>query len=142
MRKTRNANPKRGHIHWKAPSRIFWKTVRGMIPHKTARGAAAMARLRTYEGIPSPYDQKKRMVVPEALKITQLKDNRKYCTLGEIAELGGWTKKDLVGRLEERRKEKSSKYYEVKQKKVNAKKNALKHKEVQALNSELAKYGF
>lgn len=45
--KNSNSNPRRGGPwHWRAPSRIFWKTVRGMIPHKTSRGAEAMARLK------------------------------------------------------------------------------------------------
>ena len=39
-----------------------------MIPHKTKRGAAALARLKVYEGVPSPYDKTKRMVIPDALK--------------------------------------------------------------------------
>ena len=39
-----------------------------MIPHKTKRGAAALARLKAYEGIPAPYDKIKRMVIPDALK--------------------------------------------------------------------------
>lgn len=39
-----------------------------MIPHKTKRGAAALARLKAYEGIPPPYDKIKRMVIPDALK--------------------------------------------------------------------------
>lgn len=39
-----------------------------MIPHKTKRGAAALARLKVFEGIPPPYDKIKRMVVPDALK--------------------------------------------------------------------------
>lgn len=39
-----------------------------MIPHKTKRGAAALARLKAYEGIPAPYDKMKRMVIPDALK--------------------------------------------------------------------------
>ena len=39
-----------------------------MIPHKTKRGAAALARLKAYEGIPPPYDKMKRMVIPDALK--------------------------------------------------------------------------
>ena len=30
-----------------------------MIPHKTQRGAAALARLRAFEGVPPPYDKKK-----------------------------------------------------------------------------------
>lgn len=39
-----------------------------MIPHKTKRGAAALARLKAYEGVPPPYDKMKRMVIPDALK--------------------------------------------------------------------------
>jgi hypothetical protein len=52
-----------------------------MIPHKTARGAAALERLKLFEGIPPPYDRKKRMVVPEALRVLRLKPGRKYCTV-------------------------------------------------------------
>lgn len=63
-----NTNPRKGFKHWKAPSRIFWKVVRGMLPHKEAVGANALGRLRVFEGIPFPYDQKKRVVVPDALK--------------------------------------------------------------------------
>ncbi len=39
-----------------------------MIPHKTKRGAAALERLKAFEGIPAPYDKMKRMVIPDALK--------------------------------------------------------------------------
>ncbi len=41
---------------------------RRMIPHKTKRGAAALERLKAFEGIPAPYDKIKRMVIPDALK--------------------------------------------------------------------------
>ena len=45
--KNSNSNPRRGGPwHFRAPSRIFWKTVRGMLPHKTQRGAEALARLK------------------------------------------------------------------------------------------------
>lgn len=43
-----------------------------MIPHKTKRGAAALARLKAYEGVPPPYDKMKRMVIPDALKYVYL----------------------------------------------------------------------
>jgi large subunit ribosomal protein L13Ae len=43
-----------------------------MIPHKTKRGEAALARLKTYEGVPPPYDRTKRMVIPDALKYVWL----------------------------------------------------------------------
>lgn len=41
-----NVNPQRGPFHYRAPSRIFYHTVRGMIPHKTKRGMAALNRLK------------------------------------------------------------------------------------------------
>ena len=52
-----------------------------MVPHKTARGTAALERLKLFEGVPPPYDRKKRMVVPEALRVLRLKPGRKYCTV-------------------------------------------------------------
>ncbi|XP_026403151.1 60S ribosomal protein L13a-2-like isoform X3 [Papaver somniferum] len=50
-----------------APAKILWRTIHrylfvsSMIPHKTKRGAAALARFKAYEGIPPPYDKAKRM---------------------------------------------------------------------------------
>lgn len=87
-----------GPFHFRAPSRIFYKTVRGMIPHKTARGAAAMERLKVFEGVPPPYDKKKRMVVPQALRVLRLKPGRKYCTVGRLSHEVGWKYKDVVER--------------------------------------------
>src|SRR5436309_633299 len=69
-----------------------------MIPHKTARGAAAMERLKVFEGIPPPYDKKQRMVVPQALRILRLKPGRKYCTVGRLAHEVGWKYQDVVAR--------------------------------------------
>ena len=69
-----------------------------MIPHKTARGAAAMERLKVFEGVPGPYDKKKRMVVPQALRVLRLKPGRKYCTVGRLSHEVGWKYKDVVER--------------------------------------------
>ncbi|KAK9929961.1 hypothetical protein M0R45_027026 [Rubus argutus] len=66
-----------GSIHFRTPAKIFWRTVRGMIPHKTKRGAAALARLKAYEGVPPPFDKTKRMVIPDALKVLRLKKGHK-----------------------------------------------------------------
>jgi hypothetical protein len=77
---------------------MFWRTVRGMIPHKTARGAAALERLKTFEGIPPPYDKKKRVVVPQALRVLRLKPGRKYCTVGRLGHEFGWKYQDVVAR--------------------------------------------
>ena len=40
-----------------------------MTPHKTERGKDALKRLQTFEGVPPPYDKKKLMVIPSALKV-------------------------------------------------------------------------
>lgn len=142
LKKGMNTNPRRGQFHFRTPARMFWRTIRGMLPHKFPRGAAALGRLKVFDGIPFPYDQKRRMVVPEALKIVRLRDNRKFTVLGDLAKLAGWTKKDVVERLEAKRKEKSLKFWQMKQKKQEAKTKAKGSKEVAKFTEELAKYGF
>ncbi|KAJ3206976.1 60S ribosomal protein L16B [Entophlyctis luteolus] len=111
LRKRCVINPARGPFHFRAPSRIFYRTLRGMIPHKTARGAAALERLKVFEGIPPPYDKKKRVVVPAALRVLRLAPGRKYCTVKRISAEMGWKYQDVVARLEEKRKAKGAVYY-------------------------------
>jgi hypothetical protein len=77
---------------------MFWRTVRGMIPHKTPRGAAALDRLKTFEGVPPEYNKKKRVVVPQALRVLRLKPGRKYCTVGRLGHEFGWKYQDVVAR--------------------------------------------
>ena len=113
-----------------------------MLPHKTPRGQAALDRLKVFEGIPYPYDHQKRLVVPDALKIVRLKDNRKYTNVGVLASHVGWTKKETVDTLEEKRKVKAGKFWELKKKKIDAKEKALKHKDIQELNKTLHNFGF
>ncbi|GFY93035.1 ribosomal protein L13 family protein [Actinidia rufa] len=83
-----------------------------MIPHKTKRGAAALARLKVYEGIPPPYDKMKRMVIPDALKVLRLQAGHKYCLLGKLSSEVGWNHYDIIRELEKKRKEKSRVTYE------------------------------
>ncbi|MBA0762639.1 hypothetical protein Gotri_012227, partial [Gossypium trilobum] len=109
LRKRMNTKPSHGPIHFRAPAKIFWRTVRGMIPHKTKRGAAALARLKAYEGIPSPYDKIKRMVIPDALK---LQKGHKYCLLGRLSSEVGWNHYDTIRELEKKRKERAQVAYE------------------------------
>ena len=99
LRKMTRYNPTRGGpFHFRAPSRIFYKAVRGMIPHKTARGAAALQRLKVFEGVPPPYDLQKKMVVPQALRVLRLQPGRKYCLVGRLSHENGWKYKDVVER--------------------------------------------
>merc|ERR1712062_806876 len=114
LRKRMNTNPKRGPFHFRAPSKIFWRTVRGMLPHKLTRGKEALDRLKAFEGIPPPYDKEKRLVVPSALKILRLKQRRKYCSLGRLSHEVGWKYQNVVATLEAKRKVKSKAFYEKK----------------------------
>merc|ERR1712029_27127 len=106
-----NVKPSRGPFHFRAPSKMFWRTVRGMVPHKTERGKDAMKRLQTFEGVPPPYDKKKRMVVPSALKVLRLKPGRKFCSLGRLSHDVGWKYQDVIETLEAKRKVKAQDFY-------------------------------
>ncbi|KAF4370265.1 hypothetical protein G4B88_012949 [Cannabis sativa] len=112
LRKRMNTKPSHGPIHFRAPAKIFWRTVRGMIPHKTKRGAAALERLKAYEGVPAPYDRTKRMVIPDALKVLRLQKGHKYCLLGRLSSEVGWNHYDTIRELEKKRKEKAQVSYE------------------------------
>merc|ERR1711957_1021172 len=131
-RKHTNSNPKHGPLHYRAPGKIIWRAIRGMIPHKTARGAAAMDRLTCFEGVPHPYDRKKRVVLPCALKVLRLWPERRFCKLGDLSNHFGWKYKDLINRLETQRKVKSQAFYKKKVASDRARAAAVKKLKVSA----------
>jgi len=130
LKKRMNTNPSRGPYHFRAPSKIFWRTVRGMLPHKLHRGKDALERLKVFEGMPAPYDKQKRLVVPSALRVLRLKPRRKFCQLSRISHEVGWKYQDVVATLEKRRKLKSTEFYKRKKQSnklmETAKKNVAK----------------
>eukprot|EP00741_Cyanophora_paradoxa_P004306 tig00000792_g4180.t1 len=144
LKKRMNTNPRRGPFHFRSPARILWRTIRGMIPHKTKRGAAALERLKAFEGVPPPYDKMKRMVIPAALRVLRLKPGRKFCVLGRLATEVGWRHSDLVTRLEEKRKTKSAAFYARKKTLVNLRAKAATAVASKTANiqKELDHYGF
>merc|ERR1719228_3093147 len=111
LKKRCNVKPSRGPFHFRAPSKIFWRTVRGMTPHKTERGKEALKLLQTFEGVPPPYDKMKKMVIPSALKVLRLKAGRKYCSLGRLGHEVGWKYQDIVAALEAKRKVKGEAFH-------------------------------
>merc|ERR1712032_717744 len=133
LRLRMNTKPSKGPIHFRSPAKILWRTVRGMIPHKSKRGAAALERLKTYEGIPAPYDKMKRAVVPDALKVLRLQSNHKFCTLERLACEVGWKHSETLKELEAKRITASAEYYKEKQAAA-----ALKEKAIAAAAKELA----
>jgi len=111
LRKKCNVNPRRGPFHFRAPSKILWRTVRGMLPHKTVRGEHALKRFKAFEGIPAPYDMHKRMVVPEALRVLRLRPGRNYTVVGELSKEFGWKYSGVIAKLEKKRKVRAAAWF-------------------------------
>mmetsp|Transcript_16635 Transcript_16635/g.19170 ORF Transcript_16635/g.19170 Transcript_16635/m.19170 type:complete len:202 (-) Transcript_16635:43-648(-) len=143
-RKAMNTNPRRGPFHFKSPARMVWRTIRGMVHQKTARGQEALTRLSTFEGIPEPYDKQKRVVVPAALRTLRLKPERKYTIIGELAHSVGWKHRDLLKKLESKRKAEAAEFYEKKKEKGTLRKKAVESAsdELNKVNEVLAAYGY
>ena len=99
FKKKTTTNPKRGPFHFKSPSQIVWKSIRGMLPHKTKRGTNALNNLKVYESEPSSYFKTKKLIIPIALRIMKLKPGRIFSKLGQVADEIGWKKKNLIERL-------------------------------------------
>jgi large subunit ribosomal protein L13Ae len=115
-----------------------------MVPHKTARGTAAMERLKVFDGIPAPYDKLKRNVVPEALRVLRLKPGRKYTALKRVSSEFGWKYQDVVEKLEAKRKVKAQAYYEKKKAVLNLKAKAVENANasLKSVNETIAKFGY
>lgn len=142
LRKACRYNRRKGPYHFRAPSRVLYKAVRGMIPHKTARGKAALERLKVFEGMPSPWDKKKRAVVPQALRVLRLKPGRKYTTVGKLSASVGWKYENIVEKLEEKRKVKSAEYYARKVASLKKLDAALEQTAESDVAKKLAEFGY
>lgn len=114
-----------------------------MVPHKTARGAAALERLKLYEGVPPPYDRQKKVVIPQALRVLRLKPGRKYATLKRVSSEVGWKYEEVVDKLEEKRKVKQQAYQERKVAATKKRAAAISSasNELKDVNSKLEPYG-
>merc|ERR1712151_1407316 len=143
IRKKTNTNPKRGPFHERSPAKVFKRCVRGMLPKKCKRGYCALARLKTFDGCPAPYDKKKKLVVPEALRILRLRPYRRYSNLGKICSQLGWKHGGLIEGLETKRKEAAVADYKerISNRKAAAAK-AADSAELTQVNNELAQFGY
>jgi len=64
------------------PDRLVKRTVRGMLPHKRAKGREALANLRVYIGVPDEYESVEKGTY-EYASLKRL-SNIRYCTLDEL----------------------------------------------------------
>lgn len=125
LRKRMNTNPRKGPYHHRAPSMIFYKAVRGMVPRKSPHGQAALSRLSVFDGVPHPYDTKKKMVVPAALRVLKLNPQSQFCVLGDLSATIGWKHKEIIKKLEEKRKVRAKTWYQGKVDRAKAKEQAF-----------------
>ena len=96
-----------------------------------------MGRLKVFDGIPHPYDEKKKVVIPNALR-----KYTKTTNLGELAAICGWKKAEVISDLEDKRKAKALTWFNKKQESDKKVKEAHARPAVAKINEELAKYGF
>ncbi|NXO72660.1 RL13A protein, partial [Phainopepla nitens] len=89
-------------------------------------------RFRPQKPRNSPTLQRKRMVVPAALKIIRLKPTRKFAVLGRLAHEVGWKYRDVTEALEEKRKEKAKLRYNKKRKMMSLRRRAERNAEKKA----------
>jgi large subunit ribosomal protein L13Ae len=124
LNKRMNTNPRRGPFHHRAPAMMLQKAIRGMLPHKTKRGQAALGRLSVFEGVPTQFATKKRVVIPSALRVLRLKPGVKSTHLGTLAETVGWKHQEAVKKLEAERKVKGKVFFLRKQAMLKIQKKA------------------
>ena len=142
LNKKATHNPRKWFVHYRSPSRTLWRTIRGMVSHKTPRGAAALGKLKVFEGMPTPYDTCKKQVVTDALRVVRLKNHRAYCKLGDLMSQVGWKKANLVDALEEKRRSRAKVYQENKTKKAGFRAKALALPEMKTLQEKLSIMGY
>ncbi|CAK8671460.1 large ribosomal subunit protein uL13-like [Clavelina lepadiformis] len=144
LKKRIRTNPSRGPFHFRSPSKILWRTIRGMLPHKLKRGAEALDRLKVFEGIPPPYDKKKRFIVPSCMKIVKLKPKRKFAELSRLSHEVGWKYQGIIESLEEKRKARAKLYWDKKQEQQKLRKQAIANVQdkISSLDAEIQSMGY
>jgi large subunit ribosomal protein L13 len=79
-------NPIYGPYHPRRPENIVTRTIRGMLPVRKSRGAAAFARLRVHVGVPSEYEKAEKVTFSKAIASKPLSF---YIQVGEISRVLG-----------------------------------------------------
>jgi large subunit ribosomal protein L13 len=86
LERRRRGSPQHGPFFPKQPDKIVQRSIRGMMPYKTAKGRTAMKKLRICIGIPEAYADEKK----ESLAVKAVRSN--YINVGDLAKTLGWQK--------------------------------------------------
>lgn len=79
----------KGPTHYRQPHRMVRRTIRGMLPHRKSHGRNAYSRLKVHIGVPRELEAAEKQSIPE---VHSSNLNRRFVTVGEIAEAIGWKK--------------------------------------------------
>ena len=106
---------------------MLWRTVRGMVPHKTKRGAAVLREVqgRTRASPSLRQGEARCRARLRRLKVLRLGAGHKYCVRGDLSHQVVWKHKATVEGLEEKRQAAASEYW-AKKREANAKFAAAK----------------
>jgi len=92
-RKRNMGIPSKGPFIHRMPDRILRRMIRGMLPHKTARGREAFKRIMCHVGVPEKLKNEEKIETYNDASVTKI-PNLNYLTLGEISKnLGAKTEK-------------------------------------------------
>jgi len=80
-------HPRKGPFHPRRPDQIVHRTVRGMLPHRLAKGQEALRRLKVFLGVPSKLKDAPAQTIKEA-HVSKLKCP--YVTVEELAKEIGY----------------------------------------------------
>lgn len=83
--------PLKGPYIGRSPDRLVRRTIRGMLPHRQARGREAFGRIMTYLGVPEEFKDKNTLTF-EDCKITKL-PHLKHISLQDVARHIGATRR-------------------------------------------------
>ncbi len=82
----------KGPTHNRKPDAIVRRSVRGMLPYRIPKGAAAYKRLTVHIGVPEKLASAEKTTLPEC---SGSKLNHRYVTIGDLAEQIGWNRKGV-----------------------------------------------
>ena len=91
--------PEMSPVQPRTPDRIVWKTIRGMLPMKKAKGREAIRRLRVFIGVPKELESVEKdaelksdpnRYVKYTVDNLKPKPGRRYMTVLELSKLLGW----------------------------------------------------
>ncbi len=92
-------HPRKSPVQPRTPDRIVWRTVRGMLPMKKAKGREALRRLRVFIGVPEELadvekdaglKEDERTYVKYTVESLKPKKSKGYVTVLWLAKQLGW----------------------------------------------------